>query len=118
MECYHFQPTSFLVGQNLKAHCKVLEVLPTDYNSKVLTVASGSPAPITFFGEIININDIDDKIGQVTVTLSLQIQWNDFRLTFLNLNPDPILNTLSPAEYESIWQPDVIFKGQAHKRKY
>jgi hypothetical protein len=84
----------------------------------VLTVASGSPAPITFFGEIININNIDDKIGQVTVTLSLEIQWNDFRLTFLNLNPDPILNTLSPAEYESIWQPDVIFKGQAHKRKY
>jgi hypothetical protein len=77
----------------------------------VLTAASGSSAPITFFGEIVNINNIDDKIGQVTVTLSLQIQWNDFRLTFLNLNPNPILNTLSLAEYESIWQPDVIFKG-------
>jgi hypothetical protein len=84
----------------------------------VLTAASGSPAPITFFGEIFNINDIDDKIGQVTVTLSLQIQWNDFRLTFLNLNPNPVLNMLSPAEYESIWQPDVIYKGQAHEREY
>jgi hypothetical protein len=84
----------------------------------VLTAASGNPAPITFFVEIFNINDIDDKIGQVTVTLSLQIQWNDIRLTFLNLNPNPDLNMLSPAEYESIWQPDVIFKEQAHDREY
>jgi hypothetical protein len=84
----------------------------------VLTAASGSPAPITFFVEIFNINDIDDKIGQVTVTLSLQIQWNDIRLTFLNLNPNPDLNMLSPAEYESIWQPDVIFKEEAHEREY
>ncbi len=82
----------------------------------MLTAASGGPAPVYFFGEIFNINNIDDKIGQVIVTLTLQIQWQDFRLNFLNLSPNPDLNTLSPAEYESIWQPDVFFKGQAHER--
>jgi hypothetical protein len=81
-------------------------------------VASGGPAPVTFFGEIFNINNIDDKTGQVTITLTLQIQWNDFRLRFLNLSPNQDLNALSLAEFKSIWQPDVIFKGQAHKRKY
>jgi hypothetical protein len=98
-------------------HCKVLDDL-SDYNSNVLTAASGGPAPVYFFGEIFNINNIDDKIGQVIVTLTLQIQWQDFRLNFLNLSPNPDLNTLSPAEYESIWQPDVFFKGQAHEKNY
>jgi hypothetical protein len=84
----------------------------------VLTAASGGPAPIYFFGEIFNINNIDDKIGQVIVTLTLQVRWQDFRLKFLNLSPNPDLNTLTPAEYDSIWQPDVFFKGQFHERKY
>jgi hypothetical protein len=77
----------------------------------VLKEASDGPTPLTFFGEIFNINDIDDKTGYVTVTLTFHIQWNDFRLKFINLNPNPDLNMLTPEEYGSIWQPDVIFKG-------
>jgi len=47
----------------------------------------------------------------------LQVKWQDFRLNFLNLNPNTDLNTMSPTEYASIWQPAVFFKGQSHEAK-
>jgi hypothetical protein len=92
-----------------ESNCKVLDVL-SDYNANVLTSASGGFANITFFLEILNINNIDDKTGQVVLTLTIDLKWNDFRLNFINLNQNQDLNTLSTEEYNSIWKPDVFFK--------
>ena len=99
------------VDSSDESQCKILDQL-TDYNANVLTAASGEPANVTFFAEIFNINNIDDKSGQVVVTLTLELRWNDFRLNFLNLNQNNDLNTLNGSEYLSIWQPDVFFKNK------
>jgi hypothetical protein len=94
-----------------EANCRVLDNL-TDYNANVLTAASGGRASVSFFAEVLNINNIDDKAGQLSVTLTLRVRWQDFRLNFLNLNPNTDLNKLSKEEYDSIWQPDVFFKNK------
>jgi Neurotransmitter-gated ion-channel ligand binding domain len=94
-----------------ESNCKVLDAL-SDYNANVLTSQSGGFANITFFVEILNINNIDDKSGQVVLTLTIDLLWYDFRLIFLNLNRNQELNILSPEEYKSIWKPDVFFKNK------
>lgn len=67
--------------------CKVLDKL-VSYNKGILTSQTGGQASVVFSTTIVGLNDIDDSAGTVSLNLAVSIQWYDFRLTYLNLNPN------------------------------
>jgi len=60
----------------------------TNYNSELLTTATGGTATVILSANVVALADIDDAGGTVSLNLYVAAQWFDFRLRFLNLRPD------------------------------
>ena len=56
---------------------------------------------------IVQIIDTKERENTITVRFQLVLSWVDSRLHFLNLQPEPIKNILSPKEMSNIWRPKV-----------
>ena len=58
--------------------------------------------------EIIAIDEVEQIIN---IQFQLTLSWFDGRLQYFNLKEDKILNTLTFAELEDIWVPQILFSN-------
>ena len=68
-------------------NCKLLDTL-VNYNKGLLTAKSGGLASVVFDTVVDSIGSIDDSAGLISLSLAVSIMWYDFRLIYLNLNPN------------------------------
>ena len=69
--------------------CVVLDKL-VNYNPRVLISQTGGKAQV-ILSAVGGLQGLDETEGTIMVNLEMSIQWSDFRLTFLNLNPDRLV---------------------------
>ena len=59
--------------------------------------------------EVINVLDVDEKMGKMRIKFRLSETWNDYRLNFLDIWDGYAMNSLSTEEMALIWLPTVNF---------
>ena len=52
---------------------------------------------------------IDEEDQFIELQFAIALGWNDYRLTYHNLNSNLYLNALSAKERESVWLPQVMY---------
>ena len=55
--------------------------------------------------KIFRVMSIDEEDQFIELQFAIALGWNDYRLTYHNLNSDLYLNALSAKEIESVWLP-------------
>jgi Low-density lipoprotein receptor domain class A/Neurotransmitter-gated ion-channel ligand binding domain len=89
-------------------NCKLLQI-PGNYNKKLTPVCFSEMGLVNVTFEVINVLNIDEKIGKLRLKFRLSAAWNDCRLEFLDLWYLSTMNTLDPEEMNAIWQPVINF---------
>jgi Neurotransmitter-gated ion-channel ligand binding domain/Low-density lipoprotein receptor domain class A len=92
--------------------CKFLS-LPKNYN-KLITSSSDKLNLLTSL-EILNIVSINENEGKIRLNMRLHMEWNDPRITFLNLKEKPELNMLVEEESALMWKPEVVYVNMEQK---
>ena len=90
-------------------NCKYLR-LGSDYAQELVPRdKSGSPTVVYMNISILALPSIEVMNLKFTVDFYLNLRWNDFRINFLDLNTNTILNSLSLKDLDSIWVPKLGF---------
>ena len=89
--------------------CKIVQ-LPSNYNKQLSPLYfSTDKAKVDLSFEVIDVLDIDEKIGNLRVKFRFLAAWNDYRVNFQDLWRGYAMNTISKEEMDVIWQPRINF---------
>ena len=67
------------------------------------------PVDVKVAIEIFRVMSVDEENQFIELQFGIRLEWNDYRLTYHNLNSNLTLNALSAKEIESIWLPQVMY---------
>lgn len=71
--------------------------------------------PIQCDIEIINILDIDEVSGLISLQIKVTVEWIESRVLFKNLKGAEDLNVLTQDEKDSLWMPTLVFSNTKTK---
>ena len=96
-----------------ESKCHMIDV-PTSY---LRHVSDQDEASVTLNVDIAELLAISEVSEIFTVKYQLTMEWQDKRLTYLNLKEDSYLNVVSQKEATNIWFPVIIFEN-THDREH
>jgi hypothetical protein len=90
-------------------NCIILQ-LPSNYNKLLSPLyMSQTKASVNVTFEVMDILNVDEKMGKFRVKFNLSVLWNDFRVNYLDLWYEYALNSISKEEMDLIWRPTLNF---------
>jgi hypothetical protein len=92
--------------------CKFVS-MPKQYNK--LISSNNGKLNLQTSVEILSIISISENEGKIRLNMRVDMEWNDSRITFLNLKEKAELNMLVEEESSLIWKPEVVFVNMEQK---
>jgi hypothetical protein len=92
--------------------CKFVS-MPKQYNK--LISSNNGKLNLQTSVEILTIISISENEGKIRLNMRVDMEWNDSRITFLNLKEKAELNMLVEEESSLIWKPEVVFVNMEQK---